>query len=83
MKTNTENHSETFYNAILEKQYITYMNQEYILNRIFHDKKLMVENIFNAKGYIVTNAKTYKAILDRADGWDWLDLEEQREKQIA
>ena len=61
-----DDYLETYENATLEKHFVVYRKQTYCLNRVYHDRKLLLENIFNSKGYIVTNPITYNAIVERA-----------------
>ena len=63
--TGENDYLETYENAIMQKHFINYRNQEYCLIRVYHDKTLMVETLFNAKGENVINPKTYGGILGR------------------
>jgi hypothetical protein len=47
--TGENDYLETYENAIIQKHFINYRNQEYCLIRVYHDKTLMVETLFNAK----------------------------------
>jgi hypothetical protein len=63
--TGENDYAETYENAIIQKHFINYRNQEYCLIRVFHGKNLMVETLSNAKGDNVINSKTYNGIIDR------------------